>query len=350
MNRVELIKEKMRQLGYVASEVISVDQLEGFEKRFNKRVAVSPVTEKFYESQKRLVEVKQNFPWAKSILVAYTDFSRYEVPQKLRGRIGKAYLFDARLDPAAPEHTWQLEVESYLSELGILHASYHKFGLVPMRYVAEMAGLGAVRFNNFFYGKNGSYVHLVAWLLDEAALEVVEKTNDEVAPCPENCNRCIAACPTKALDAPYGFHPTKCISFLTTFGGRNLDQDPTSQMFRNCVYGCDICQDVCPKNKHAHEGLDKFPNLEVIAPLLDNENILMMSQEIYLQKIQPKFFYLGEDELWKWQMNVLSAIDRNFRASDVKLLEKALHAMDVRVKPMAEKILQKHAVDSTSRL
>ncbi len=345
MSRVKIIKEKMLQLGYEASEIIHIDQLDGFEERFYQRMASSPMAEQFYENHKRLVEVKKNFPWAKSILVAYSDFSHYEVPKTLRGRIGRAYLFDARVDKNAVEHHWQLAAESFLDDLGIQQASYHKFGLVPMRYVAEMAGIGHVGFNNFFYGRTGSYVHLVAWVLDEV---VEPKVSTLESSCPQNCNRCIAACPTKALDQPYGFNPMKCISFLTTFGGRDLEREPLAQTFKKCVYGCDICQEVCPKNKEAHRGEDQFPNLKELEPLLTNKRMLSMSQEQYVEKIQPKFFYLGPDELWKWQINILSEIDRNFSPSQAELLKEAFPFMTNQAQEMAKNILKRHEVDSRS--
>ncbi len=71
----------------------------------------------------------------------------------------------------------------------------------------------------FLYTESGSWVHLEAWVTDR---EMELKETNNVTPCPKSCNRCSESCPTKSLSAPYTMSPTECISFLTTFGGRDL--------------------------------------------------------------------------------------------------------------------------------
>jgi len=64
------------------------------------------------------------------------------------------------------------------------------------------------------------------------------------------CTRCIDACPTRAITAPYQLDPRKCISYLTIEhkGSIPLEMRP---LIGNHIYGCDICQDVCPWNRFA---------------------------------------------------------------------------------------------------
>ncbi|PIR20960.1 MAG: tRNA epoxyqueuosine(34) reductase QueG [Deltaproteobacteria bacterium CG11_big_fil_rev_8_21_14_0_20_47_16] len=64
------------------------------------------------------------------------------------------------------------------------------------------------------------------------------------------CTRCIDACPTRAIMAPYKLDPRKCISYLTIEhkGSIPLEMRP---LMGNHIYGCDICQDVCPWNRFA---------------------------------------------------------------------------------------------------
>ena len=59
------------------------------------------------------------------------------------------------------------------------------------------------------------------------------------------CTRCIEACPTHALDAPYQMDATRCISYLTIEHNGPIDKELMAGMGRQ-VFGCDICQDVCP--------------------------------------------------------------------------------------------------------
>lgn len=69
------------------------------------------------------------------------------------------------------------------------------------------------------------------------------------------CTRCLDACPTGALEGPFRIDARKCLSYLTIeYKGSLEGHDPTS--FNNWIYGCDICQDVCPYNRFS------LPNTE----------------------------------------------------------------------------------------
>src|SRR6185437_14445171 len=65
-----------------------------------------------------------------------------------------------------------------------------------------------------------------------------------------SCTRCIEACPTDALIAPYKMDATRCISYLTIEKRGEIPEEFRAQMGNN-IFGCDICQDVCPWNGHA---------------------------------------------------------------------------------------------------
>ena len=67
-----------------------------------------------------------------------------------------------------------------------------------------------------------------------------------------SCTRCIDACPTDALTAPYQLDSNKCISYLTIEKrGAIADDDNLRSGMGRHVFGCDICQDVCPWNRKA---------------------------------------------------------------------------------------------------
>lgn len=69
------------------------------------------------------------------------------------------------------------------------------------------------------------------------------------------CTQCIDLCPTGAIVAPYVLDSRKCISYLTIEHRGIIDRDLRSRM-GNWIYGCDVCQDVCPWNKFAQEQTD----------------------------------------------------------------------------------------------
>ncbi|HTO16232.1 MAG TPA: tRNA epoxyqueuosine(34) reductase QueG [Edaphocola sp.] len=75
------------------------------------------------------------------------------------------------------------------------------------------------------------------------------------------CTRCIDACPTGALDDPYQINPTKCISYFTIELRDELLPEYMNDKMEEWMFGCDICQDVCPWNRFSkpHNTLEFNP-------------------------------------------------------------------------------------------
>jgi epoxyqueuosine reductase len=123
-------------------------------------------------------------------------------------------------------------------------------GRMVDRAVAQRAGLG-------WYGKNtniltkgwGSWVFLA-----EIVTNLPLQSDDAIKTSCGSCEICLHACPTSALPAPYVLDNTRCISFLTIElrGSIPLELRP---LMGNLIFGCDICQEVCPVNKVAEKRL-----------------------------------------------------------------------------------------------
>jgi epoxyqueuosine reductase len=151
---------------------------------------------------------------------------------------------------------------------------YVDTGPIVERVVAKYAGIGWI-------GKNTCIINqkLGSWLFLGVILTSLELAADLPAPdrC-GSCTRCIDACPTDALIAPYQLDSNKCISYLTIEKRGEIPEEIRSGMGRH-VFGCDICQDVCPWNRKAPatNAPDLQAREELVNPAL--ERLAEMSAE-----------------------------------------------------------------------
>jgi epoxyqueuosine reductase len=143
---------------------------------------------------------------------------------------------------------------------------YVDTGPVVERVFAKYAGVGWIGKNTCIINqKKGS------WLFLGVILTSLELAPDLPAPdrC-GTCTRCIEACPTDAIVAPHQLDSNKCISYLTIEKRGAIPEDLRAGMGRH-VFGCDICQDVCPWNRKAPvSGASEFePRPGLLNPALD---------------------------------------------------------------------------------
>ncbi len=138
-----------------------------------------------------------------------------------------------------------------------LNKHCHKLNLEEIKYkvFVDNSGLidrgSAYRAGFGFFGKNnclinkdyGSYFFIGQILINQTIS--FEKNQVEAAGC-GSCRLCIEACPTGALQDSFHFDPQKCISYLTQKKTLSKEEEKT---FTQYLYGCDICQKVCPYNQ-----------------------------------------------------------------------------------------------------
>lgn len=123
---------------------------------------------------------------------------------------------------------------------------YVDTGPLMEKAIAERAGVGWIgKHTNVITREVGSWVFLAEIILN---LDLIPDTPAEDL-C-GTCNKCIEACPTDAISAPYQVDATKCISYLTIElkAPQEIPEEHAAKM-EGWLYGCDICQDVCPWNR-----------------------------------------------------------------------------------------------------
>ena len=230
------------------------------------------------------------FPWARSALVCFASYAFPSAPLSTKAaERGSAwiarYAWTSRRDADGEQrpsdyHKVLLKrmrkVEARLHEqLGEFESrAYVDTGPVVERALAAAAGLGWIGKNTgLIHPKLGSFGFLAVLLTSLP----VREGDSQAALVPDRCGtctRCIEACPTDALTAPYQMDASRCISYLTIEHKGPIAEELMPGMGRQ-VFGCDICQDVCPWNgkalRNAPIAVDAElePRPELVNPLLE---------------------------------------------------------------------------------
>jgi len=250
---------------------------------------------------------------AKSIIVVVEPYFSEAFPPSLVGRFGRVYLDDDRI--LKDGFTSRLaSFLNYLKEDDIKTAAPSN---MPHRLSAARAGLGNFGKNNFFYSNN--LARRSSWVVPIPIIVDREFPPDEPSievGCPEWCkNACIAACPTRALSAPRKIDPRKCISYLT-YLGEDIPPREVREQMGAWVYGCDRCQEVCPRNQPwlAQE----LPVNERVAARAENfslSNLLHMDVKYFESRIWPHMFYTPSGQIWRWHMNAARSMGNSLDAA-----------------------------------
>lgn len=287
------ICETALQLGYDKCGIIRYQPFDLFLTRLEQRIQAVPESRAFYDSVRKKA-LSDEHPWAKAIVVCVSWHGHFRVPARLRGLYARAYLFDGRTDPNSPGFQRRERFNQELARLGVRFQTEPHFDIVPMRPAAELAGLGILRRNNFFYTEKGSYLGLEAWLIDS---ECERLATHSVKPCLKRCHLCQTACKTQSLSSAYTMNPFSCVSFLNTFGGGQIPAGLTADNLGMWVHGCDDCQSACPFNRQAETSECDFPGLAELEDRLVPENLCRLGDRELRETVQPKLWYIPPERV-----------------------------------------------------
>jgi epoxyqueuosine reductase len=203
---------------------------------------------------------------------------------------------------------------------------YADTGPLQERIFAKYAGLGWLGKNTLLLNQRlGSWIFLGVIV---TTLDLAPTLEDGVLPPPDlcgSCRRCIDACPTQAFVEPYVMDARRCISYLT-IELRGAVPGELRESIGSHVFGCDICQDVCPWNRRARttpleEFLPRtFPAALESLPLKDGQTENM---ELLFGPGQQEISGSLEQSLFLPRLEWLAAMDetefrRIFRGSAIK--------------------------------
>jgi len=224
------------------------------------------------------------FPWARSAVACYANYNSAEPRSIEAAEAGKGwiarYAWSSRKDANGTRRPsdYHKVLKKRLTTLEArLHENFGAFeargyvdtGPIVERSVATAAGLGWTGKNTcLIHPKLGSYGFLAVLL---TSLQTQPEQPPLIVPdrC-GTCRRCLDACPTGALIAPYKMDATRCISYLTIEHRGSIEASLMEGVGRQ-VFGCDICQDVCPWNRKSPIAADTElePRAELVNPSLD---------------------------------------------------------------------------------
>ena len=143
---------------------------------------------------------------------------------------------------------------------------------------AQRSGLGWIGKNGNLINKGSGSFFFIATLIVDVALNYDDPFAKDFC---GSCTRCIDACPTEAIMPDKKINGSKCISYFTIELKDEVIPDEMKGKFQNWMFGCDVCQDVCPWNRfsrpHAEEGFTPLP--EVIN--LSTKEWEEMSEEMF---------------------------------------------------------------------
>jgi epoxyqueuosine reductase len=195
---------------------------------------------------------RRQFPWARSLVCVGFPYRPPAPPPidwraELRGRVA-AYAVGpdyhrhvrARLDRLAEA----------LARLfpGTRHLSYVDTGAIVEREWARDAGVGWLAKNTLVLHRQAGSYFFLGELVSDLEVDPMPLPRDHCG----TCTRCVAACPTGALEQGYTMEPRRCIAYLT-IEHRSAIPTALRPQIDNWVFGCDVCQEVCPWNGDARD-------------------------------------------------------------------------------------------------
>ena len=246
MKNKELIKNIGKKLNIDKIGFTNADPLDNIKNYLQYRIDNNLISEFEERDIEKRTDPRISMPSCKSIItiaLSYNVDFKESIDERFYGKLSKStWAIDYHI---VLKNKMTRLMEEVSKVLDCDYKVYVDTGPLVDREIAKNSGIG-------YYGKNcniinhelGSFIFL-GYILTDLEIEPDKPIDEQCG----DCNICIKSCPTNALYEAYRLNPNRCISYLTQTK-KTIDEELKKKMGRS-IYGCDICQMVCPKNRDA---------------------------------------------------------------------------------------------------
>lgn len=278
---VQKIKDKAYHLGFLEVAICSAETLSKEKELLNQWLDLG------YQGTMdwivRTREIRGNprhfFPEAKSVLVVADNYFRQDESVIKPAHEGSISLYARGRDYHKVLRNKLKLLLQYIQELMPEAKGKICVDSFPImeKSLAVRAGIGWIgKHTNLIIKGKGSYFFIGEILLSKELPHDEPLTEDYCG----NCNKCQIACPTDALNQAYVLDSNKCISYITIEHNGKIDLSLQEKM-ENWIFGCDVCQEVCPWNRFSANTGDAEYSSRIPNDSINLENLIELTREDY---------------------------------------------------------------------
>jgi epoxyqueuosine reductase len=277
----DTLKEYCRSLGIEYAGIAPAGPYAEFGDRWSRRLSLGHITGFEEREFERRIDARQTMPDAESVIVCL--FPYFTGSNEAANLSKSSFSLD-----------YHLIVKSKLEQIGQFmqskipgfeYMAYVDNGPLSDRHMAHLAGLGYFGINgHIITDQYGSYV-FIGYIINNYHFEA-DKPQDKTC---IQCGRCVLECPGCAILGDFDINPLRCRSYITQKKGELSEQEEDILKKSPLVFGCDICQDVCPHNRDvAHTPIAEFQ--QNIIRNLDYQELEEISNKEFLRRYRGRAF------------------------------------------------------------